>query len=328
MNISEIAELAGVSRATVSRFFNNGYLSQEKRRRIQAVIDETGYIPSASAQALRTKKSRQIGVIVPKISSESISSVVQGLSTVLGDQGYHVILGNTDNSLEKEKEYMRVFQNNGVDGIIFIATCFTKRHVQELKKLTMPIVIVGQELEGFCCVYHDDFHAAKDIAAILAERSSGPVAYLGVTEKDKAAGLLRKEGFLEGLRESGVPEEKKRIRICDFDYDSGYNQMKDLLEKEPEVNSVFCATDTIACGAMEAARDMGKRIPQDIIVAGIGGNRLSRVVTPKLTTARYFYRQSGEEAAKMLLGAIGQQEVQVKHLMLGYEILERESTRA
>ena len=95
MNISKIAKLAGVSNATVSRFLNNGYVSQDNRDKIQKIIDETGYIPSAHAKTLRTKKTNLIGIIVPKISSEAVSRMVEGISTTLSKEGYNILLGNT-----------------------------------------------------------------------------------------------------------------------------------------------------------------------------------------------------------------------------------------
>ena len=106
MTIAEIARRAGVSKAAVSRYLNSGYISSEKREAIRRVIEETGYVPSHQAQTLRTGKTRMIGVIVPRIDSESISRVVAGISQVLEAQGYRLLLANTDNRVEKELEYL------------------------------------------------------------------------------------------------------------------------------------------------------------------------------------------------------------------------------
>mgnify|MGYP000396964691 CR=1 FL=1 len=100
MNISMIAQLAEVSTATVSRYLNNGYVSEQKRKRIQAVIEQTGYTPSSSAQTLRTGRNNLIGVIVPKISSESVSRMVDGITEVVNNAGYQVLLANTGNNTE------------------------------------------------------------------------------------------------------------------------------------------------------------------------------------------------------------------------------------
>ena len=130
MNINEIAKLAGVSRATVSRYLNNGYVSEEKKKNISRVIEETGYQPSSQAQRLRTKKTKLVGVILPKIDSNTISREVAGISDILTKKGYQLILANTNNSVEEELKYLSLFRDNQVDGVIFIATILTKQHRQ------------------------------------------------------------------------------------------------------------------------------------------------------------------------------------------------------
>lgn len=120
MNINEIARLAGVSRATVSRYLNKGYVSEEKKEIIRKVIEETGYQPSAQAQTLRTKKTSLVGVILPKINSDTISREVAGISDVLTARGYQLILANTNNNLDEELKYLSLF---------------TRKHKQMLKDI-------------------------------------------------------------------------------------------------------------------------------------------------------------------------------------------------
>ena len=141
MNINEIARLAGVSRATVSRYLNNGYVSSEKKEVIRKVIQETGYQPSSQAQTLRTKKTSLIGVILPKINSDTISREVEGISDILTRRGYQLILANTNNDLEEELKYLSLFKERQVDGVVFIATMFTRKHKQMLKDYKVPIVL-------------------------------------------------------------------------------------------------------------------------------------------------------------------------------------------
>lgn len=325
MNIQEIAELAGVSRATVSRYLNNGYLSEEKRERIQKVIEETGYIPSTQAQMLRTKKTRLIGVILPRISSETISKVVHGISQPLNESGYHMLLANTDNDVKKEVEYLRIFNNRAVDGVILIATLFGKEEREMLAKMKVPIVIVGQQYPNHCCVYHNDVDAARDLARLLLKKGKKNLGFLGVTKADKAVGTDRRQGFLEACQEAGVKEEEIVSAECTFSMESGYEKMQELLEKNPNLDGVFCATATLAMGAMEYAREQGKRIPEDIGFVGIGDNQMTRVVDPKLTTAHYYYTTSGVEAGNMMLSLLDGHVTAAREVKLGYEVLERGS---
>lgn len=327
MNISDIAKLAGVSRATVSRYFNNGYLSEEKREKIQRVIDETGYVPSASAQSLRTKKSNLIGVIVPKISSETISKIVLGITKKLYENDYRVLLANSDGSLKKEEEYFRVFRNNNVDGIIFVASSFNKSLLAEMNRCKQPIVVVGQKLGGYCSVYHDDFDAAYDMTKLLLGGKPKNIAMLAVDDSDAACGVARKKGFQRALEHAEIAEEKSVIRTCESSVDTAKTVVQKLLKEQPEVEALFCATDTLAAGAVDAIRELGMKIPEDITVAGIGDNALSRVISPKLSTVHYYYEESGEEAVRLLLPLIEVNDARVSQMMMGYEVQERQTTR-
>ena len=163
MNINEIAKLAGVSRATVSRYLNNGYVSEEKKKNISRVIEETGYQPSSQAQRLRTKKTKLVGVILPKIDSNTISREVAGISDILTKKGYQLILANTNNSVEEELKYLSLFRDNQVDGVIFIATILTKQHREMMKGFKVPIVLLGQQLDGYPCIFQDDYKAAVNL---------------------------------------------------------------------------------------------------------------------------------------------------------------------
>lgn len=327
MNISEIAALAGVSRAAVSRYLNNGYVSQEKKEKIRKVIEETGYIPSAQAQMLRTKKSRIIGVIIPKINSETISRIVEGISTELAKEGYQTLLANTSNTVSKELEYLELFKNNQVDGILFIATILSKRHEKIIKDLKIPVVVIGQQVHYTSCVYHNDFMAVKELTELLLEDNRRHIAYMGVTRKDKAAGEARWEGFQAAVQQAGIELAPEACIEVDFSIESGMEGAKKLLETYPEVDGIFCATDSVAVGAINYLKQAEKKIPEDVCVVAIGHTNFSNVVTPSLTCAHYYYKTSGIEAAGMLLMLLKNPETAVKEVKLGYEIIKQGSTR-
>lgn len=325
MTIEEIAKMAGVSRTAVSRYLNQGYISEEKRQKISQVIEETGYQPSRQAQILRTKKTKLIGVVLPKINSEAISRVVAGISAIVAQEGYQILLANTENNLQKELEYLTLFQNNQVDGIILIATILTKKHKTILNDLKIPIVIVGQKAEQFSCIYHDDYHASKSLTDLMIQSGKKKIVYIGVTSKDKAAGTDRKRGYLDSLIEHSIVFQKNWMEEGQFTMDSGYEKMGLLLKSVPDLDGVFCATDSIAIGAMNRLKEEGKSIPKDVAIIGIGHTKMSQVVTPRLTTAHYFYKTSGMEAATMILNKIQHNSTITKEVKLGYEIIEQES---
>jgi len=325
MNIKDIAEMAGVSRATVSRYLNDGYVSDEKKEKIRTIIEKTGYIPSTQAQMLRTKKTMLIGVIVPTINSGTISKIVNGISNVLAEEGYYVFLASTNNNPQKELEYLNIFKNNRVDGVILLATVITKKHHALIQKMPVPVVIVGQEYEFGSCVFHDDFNAGKAITEKVLEKRRENIAYFGVTTEDIACGIRRRDGVLSTLKGHGIKMGSIYTAICDFTRKSGYDKMKEALEGGHHFNAVICATDAIAIGAIKALKDAGYAVPEDVSVTGIGDSSVNDLLSPALTTVRYHYTLSGQEAAHMILSLLKEESYYTKKLMLGFEVIERKS---
>lgn len=325
MNIGEIAKLAGVSSAAVSRYFNNGYISEEKRETIRKVVEKTGYRPSVQAQMLRTKKTKMIGVILPKIDLGSICSMVSGILAVLNDNGYQLLLANTQNNPDKELEYLSTFNSKQVDGVIFIATIFTAKHRKALKEMTVPVVIAGQKLSGYPCVYHDDYHAVYELTSLFLKKGCRRLGYLGVLPQDKAAGQERYEGFCSAVTDGNCAECRENILIADFTMESGYEKAEELLGKSGHLDGLICATDEIAIGAIQYLKSQNIAVPDDMLVAGIGDSALSKVTTPTVTTVHYSFGKSGKLAAEMLLNILVGKDCEVQEVKLGYSIVENES---
>ena len=265
MNITAFAQYAGVSKAAVSRYFNGGYLSAEKRAQIAAAVEATGYRPSMQAQMLRTRRTRQIGVIMPRLSSESCARMVEGISRVLDDQNYQLLLINTANDNTREVRALDTLRHDTVDGIILIATMFTPEHHAVLQSLHVPVVIVGQQYPGFSCVFHDDFGAAQAATAHMLQKGRRKPGYLGVT-------------------------------------------------------------DSIALGALQYCRSHSLRVPEDIMIAAVGDNRIGRVAYVPLTSAHLHYRTAGDKAARLLLDMLADPHAEPQMIKLDYELKCRAST--
>lgn len=326
MNISEFAEYAGVSKSAVSRYFNNGYLSEDKREKIEKAIEETGYSPSFSAQMIKKRVTKLVGVIIPKLSSESCARITEGISEVLYEYGYQILLVNTANDYNKEIEYLDLFRQNRVDGVILLATIFTDTHRSLLNKMHIPVVIVGQQYKGFSCVCHDDYGAAYALTELMLQKGAVRPAYIGVTDDDKAAGEARHKGFLKALSDNNIKIDKRLSVVSEFNIDSGYSCAKKVLSGTPFPDCIFCATDSIAAGAILYCHENGIRIPEDIMICGVGDSKIGAITAVTLTSARLHYKTAGIEAAQMLLNSIGRTTNVPKIMKLDYEIMEREST--
>ena len=318
MNITEFAAYAGVSKAAVSRYFNGGYLSEEKRARIAAAVEATGYHPSLQAQMLRTRRTRQVLVILPKLSSESCARMVEGISDVLDQNGYQLLLVNTANDSSREVAALNLLQQNTVDGVILIATIFTPEHRTVLASLRLPVIILGQEYPGFCSVSHDDRGAAHAATAHMLSKGRTAPGFLGVTMLDKAAGLDRRRGFEDALREAGVPLRPGRTSIAAFNMESGYEQASTLLEREPSLDCLF--------GALQYCRSHGIRVPEDLMITAVGDSEAGRVAYVPITSVQLHYRTAGQLAAEMLLEHLADPHTKPENRVLDYVLRPRAST--
>lgn len=319
--MKEVAELAGVSNAAVSRYLNGGYISDDKAQRIKEAISETGYVRSNQARALRTGSTRLIGVIVPKIDSESVSRITAGIGQVLRERGYQMLLANTSNDEAREVEYLQLFQNHPVDGIILVATVITPEHRSFFRETNLPVVLLGQRCDGVSCVYHDDAGAAAALGAAVANRVEGRIAYIGVTRSDTAAGAAREDSFAAALADAGRDLPRSLRKTGSFTIDSGYAAARELLQKHEDIDFIACATDTMAAGALNAFNELRGGGVAAERVSGFGDNAFLRSITGGIPTVHFGYMTSGIEAANMVLEAIDSGSAMPKQLMLGYELM-------
>lgn len=327
MNIAEVAKLAGVSPAAVSRYLNQGYLSQEKKEAIRKVIEETGYRPLAQAQALRTRKTRTIGVVLPKIDSFSIGSIMVGIDSVLEQRGFQILLADTHNDPARELEYLDSFDDQRVDGVILIGTVLTSKHIAALKKSRVPVVVAGQQLAGVSCVYHDDYHAFYDMTRLMIGKGCRKLGFIGALPQDKAVGQERSRAYCDAVRDAGLEEQAGHTAVADFSISSGREKAQELLEVYGPLDALICATDSMAAGALQYLKNQGIHVPEEMRVSGQGGSDLCEVTTPTITTIRYYYQESGENAAALLLERLENPDAPAKEVKLGYAIEEHESSQ-
>ena len=329
LNIIDIAKLAGVSKSTVSRYLNNGYVGAESREKIKKVIDETGFMPQSYAKSLRTGKTNLIGVIVPKISTETAPRVVQGITEVLSENNYDVLIANTNLSVEKEFEYLNIFKNNQVDGVIFMGTKITPKHKKIMDKLNVPIVVVAQYMDNYPCVYHDDFNAAKYMTEYLIGKGHKNIGFIGVYEEDRSVGLERENGYIAALKENDLEVDMENLKLGDFSYESGYKLANELINKKNTPTAIFAVTDNLAIAAIDCLKDNGLNVPEDVAVVSIGDTRISQVVSPKLTTIHYHYKTSGRKSGEIMLellkNGIKTSKTIKKNIKLSYRLIERNS---
>ena len=327
MTIKELAQMAGVSPSAVSRYLNGGSLSEEKSQRIRSAIELTGYHPDSVARTLRTKTTNLVGLIVPKTDSGAVTQVTAGVASTLNRHHYFSLLADTANDPAQELAYLNLFQKQQVAGIVFMATVMTPELEQALRSSQVPIVVTGQKFRQVPCVYHDDFGAAFELAALMLKRGRRHLAFIGVTEEDIAVGVNRRRGVEAAMAEFGLDPASLLVERGSFQVENGITSAERLLRRCPDMDGVICATDRIAVGAMEVLRRAGKKLPEDVSVAGMDDSWAGNYLSPRLTTAHFYYRESGENAAELLVDMLRRRTdpSPVQQTMLGYTILQRES---
>ena len=223
---------------------------------------------------------------------------------------------------KKELENIVKFSQQGVDGIIVDSVGITPRHVALTRQLDMPLVYTGQQREGLRCLKIDDYAAGRLMGAYLRQMGHVRAVFLGVSEKDRAVGIDRKQGFIDAFAE-GRPDARVTFMETGFDFFSAYNRGPELLTAGATV--IVGATDNISLGVLRYFYERGIRVPDDISVAGFGGYDVGAVVYPALTSVYFDYELVGMKTAQYMLDAIAGATSHLGGLPLHF--LERESVR-
>ncbi|WP_129729805.1 LacI family DNA-binding transcriptional regulator [Ectobacillus funiculus] len=319
--ISDIAQITGVAKSTVSRYLNGGSVSEATKRKIESVIKETGYVPNTFAQSLKAKKTNIIGTIVPRLDSYAASQTLIGIDEKLREYQCQMLISNSSQDLEREIENIYSLARQKVAGIILLATQITPAHLEAFDKVDIPVLLVGQQHDGTYSLIHDDYGAAYNMGKYVLSMGHRKIVFLGVTEQDIAVGVKRKAGFQQAVQEAGNCEVKY--------YETGF-AINAALETACRIMdeyrpSIFvCATDNIALGVLKAVYMKGLHVPTDLSITGFGGYEVTEIMHPSLTTAKFYYKEAGQLAAQSMMKLVNGESIG-KIMVSQYKIIERES---
>ena len=323
MTNKEVAELAGVSSAAVSRFLNGGYLSEEKRERIAAAIEQTGYVPSANARILRMKKSDTVGIVLTKSDDSTLTGVTAGLEKYLFAAGYGASLAYVGDEENADFNAMRSMLERQIDGIVLISSAPVPGNLELFERARVPIVIVGQHARNRNCVRFDNFGAAYDLASSLGCTMTSRIAYIDAGKRYRSFGSDRRKGFLAGLERVGLPEQNITVVTGGFSVDEGYYAVKKLLASGNEYDVISCATDAMAAGAIKAIRERygNSRRAKMPRVTGFGNDPILQAVAGPIPTVRFDYEECGIKAAEMMVDLLKGNVKSVASMVLGYKVV-------
>lgn len=298
-NIKDIAELTGFSKSTISRYLNNGSVSDKTKKKIKEAIDELGYVPNSYARNLKKTKTNIIGVIIPNFIGYTKNTALNAINIYLKETDYSMLLSCSNDDMDEEVRIIEEMAGLNVEGIILFASNISRRHKDIIKDLTIPLVIFGQRLDGFTSILANDYEAGRLMADYIKTLSHKEISYFDVGEYDQAVGD-RFLGLSDGIKDRNI---KINHHHFDFTKKTAYEKAKEILDKEKS-NFYIGATDNIAFGIIEALREKKIRIPDDISVAGFGNYEISSIINPALTTVDFPYEKLGTDAIKSLINQI------------------------
>lgn len=309
MNIKQIAKAAGVSVATVSRVLNHPEnVAPKTREKIQKIIEDAEYKPNWFAQGLNFNRTKTIGLIIPHILNSTYMEIAKGVEDVALQKGYTTFMCNVEKNSRIESEYIEQLLTRKVDGIILMFSFLQEENLKAVQQDGVPIVLIGEnkDIKGFNSVRVDCKAGAEGMIRNFIEYGHKSIGILyGNDPEQESLDML--EGYKEVLEENGIAIEDKYIKAVDNTIEGGYLGAKKMVADGPP-RAIFATSDDIAYGVMDAIKDMGMKVPDDVAVVGFGNARMSNLVEPKLTTVELPFHKMGIYGARLLFDLIEDEE--------------------
>ena len=340
VKIADVARMAGVSVATVSRALANpDVVTQETRQRVMAAVAQSGYTPNASARNLRIRRTMMALVVVPDIANPFFAEILRGIDARLSQHGYGLIIANLDNSPAKETRYVDLAYSGQVDGILLLCGRVPGLPGRDMAGAGLPLVAACEQIHGarFPQVEINNRAAARQAVAHLAGLGHRRIAYLS----GPGANILdqqRRQGYADALADAGIAPDPALMFAGDFTFRAGAAAARRILDLPlaDRPTALFAANDEMAIGFLKAAHAAGCRVPDDFSVVGFDAIEYADYCEPTLTTVSQPRYQIGEQAAGLLVKAMISQDVTSSDVpssdmpgdchVLGAELLVRAST--
>jgi DNA-binding LacI/PurR family transcriptional regulator len=329
--IEEVAQRAGVSKATVSRALSGrGYVSPVTKERVERAASDLGYVVSSNASSLVTGRTNNVGVIIPTINQWFFGSVIEGIERALLDAGYDLLLYNIDKQRDMRRSVFEYYLvRKRVDAIIAVTVELSPEETESLVSLGKPIVGIGGEMAGLPTLSIDDLAVARlatDHLIALGHRRIVHVGGLAEDDTDFRMRHNRRLGFRTSLEAAGIPWDPALFIPTDFDIIGGHAAGRQLLgDPRTRPTAIFAAADEIAIGVILAARELGLTVPDDVSVIGIDDHPLADMFG--LTSIEQDPAAQGERAVEMILAALrGEAPPTAEHLTLPSKLRIRTST--
>lgn len=321
--LREIARLADVSPATVSRVINGtAKVDESKRKRVMKAIDETGFQPNELARALYKQSSKIIGLIVPDIVNPFFNELADVIEKNAHINGYNILLCNSNNDIEKERKNIKLLRGMKADGIILVTNNDeTGKLIEHIK---LPVVVVDRhvDIDGVAAqIESDNYQGGRLATQCLVDKGCkhiicmrGPQAF--------TSGRMRYKGYKDVCKENNLTTH---YVDTEYNYQAGEKAAKKLLKQFPDVDGIVAANDMVALSAYKVISGAGKRVPKDIKIVGFDDIGFSHLVTPAITTIRQPIKKMGKRAIDIICKSIKGEEYE-RDNVFPVELIERDTT--
>ena len=330
--LEEVAHAAGVSRATVSRVVNGSpKVSPDVRRSVERELARLGYVPNRAARSLVTRRSDSVGVVITEPTARLFVDpffprLLRGISGELGSRDLQLVLLMPEQGRDaaRAEDYLT---GGHVDGVLLVSLHGDNPLPTRLAERGIPIVVGGRPLRGSAVhfVDIDNRGGARAAVAHLAGLGRRVIATIA-GPSDMGAGVDRLAGYRDGLEEAGASTGHDLESVADFGHDGGLRAMRELLERRPDIDAVFAASDLMAAGALQALREAGRRIPDDVAVVGFDDSPLAATTQPPLSSVRQPIEEMGREMVRLLVESMERPDPVPRHVVLGTKLVRRASS--
>ena len=333
ITIYDIASKLNISIATVSRALKDDPVVNKKtRKKVFQAAEEMNYRSNQFARNLRSQKTQTIGVIVPKLNSHFMSSVIAGIESVANNHGYNLIISQSSESVEKEIASAKTMFNNRVDGLLVSLAYNTEdlSHFDIFQKKNIPVIFFDRVMEDehYTNIIIENKKAAYDATTHLIEQGCKKIVHITASSKQNVY-KNRLDGYKQALADHRLKFDQKNVISGNLSLEAGEAAAELILKMKPLPDGVFVANDNCAVGCMIVLKKAGIRIPEDVAFVGFNNDAVSKVIEPNLTTINYPGYEMGEVAAQNLINHLnGASNIETTNtIILRSEFIIRDSSK-
>jgi LacI family transcriptional regulator len=328
VTLMDVARASGVSGATVSRVLSGyEFVRESTRHRVLEAVEQLGYIANLQARSLAGGRSQVIGLLVPNLGNSYVGTIARGIDQELVRANYDLMLYTSHRHPDKESLYANAIANGLTDGMLLITPLVPATYLEALREQNFPYVLIDQTdtTKNSNVVDSTNWQGAYDATSYLIQLGHMRIALITGTPIVRSA-VDRLGGYKAALADCNIPFREELVVEGDYQQQTGYEACKRLLQSvNPLPTAIFAGNDLSAFGAMDAVRECGLRIPDDISIIGFDDIPQASLVYPKLTTVRQPLEHMGQVAVKMLLECIEDWSRPTQHVSLKTELVIRDS---